>query len=179
MPKLTPPQPNSSPVLTCTTTAAPAQQGMKSVDLSISCGSMTFSSVWYILCGCSLTALPSCSLSDPSPPVSLWISDPNHSAAPQLSMNPLAWNPAWGTSFLTHDDLSIWGEVIHLACACRLDYCAFIMRPHPTPSLLHALIAGSWIWSHGFKRRQGWTDQHMAGLVFSFNNMNKPGQFLF
>lgn len=141
---------------------------------------MSFSTVWDILSGCSLPAQPSCSLSDPAPSVSLLhlqISEPNHSPAPQLQCTLLAWKPAWGTSFLTHNDLSIWGEVIHLACARGLHFSALIITP--PPSLLRALVAASHDFAVvGLKRRRGWTDQRTAGLVFSVSLVNKPGQFL-
>ncbi len=119
--------------------------GVGSVDFSISTGSMSCSSVWDILSGCSLPALPSCSLSDPAPSVSpfhLQISEPNHSPAPQPSIHPLDRKPAWGPSFLTHNDLSIWGEVIHLACACGLHFSGFIST-FLAPSLPPALVAVS------------------------------------
>ena len=61
------------------------------------------------------------------------IGEPNRSPAPQPSMHPLARKPAWGTSFLTHNDLSIWGEVIHLACARGLHFSAFITHGPPLP----------------------------------------------
>lgn len=59
------PTPILASLLTCATTAAPAQQEGGSVDFSISGGSMSLSSIWDILSGCSFPAQPSCGLSDP------------------------------------------------------------------------------------------------------------------
>lgn len=93
-----------------------------------------FSCVWSIL----LLCFPSPSLS--TQPLNR---TPTFNAPPSISS-------AGGTSFLTHDDLSIWGEVIHLARAHCLGFSSFILVPWPTPSVFRALLGSqilqSWVW---------------------------------
>ncbi len=102
--------------------------------------------------------------------------NPTAHSHPNPSMHPSARKPAWGTSFLTHNDLSIWGEVIHLAHARGLHFNAFISTPPYPPACPCCSV--SWFCRRGFRRRWGWTDQHTAGLVFSVRLVKKPGQFL-
>lgn len=152
---------------------------------------MSFSSVWDILSGRSLPALPSCSQSDPASSVSprsvCKSVSPSHSPRTPTLNAPPGSKPSMGPQFPdTQWSLNLRGSNPFSLCTRPPFWCLYHTGNPPLP-LPPRLLASppacphcsvSWFCSHGFKRRQGWTDQCTPGLVFSVRLLNKPGQFL-